>query len=247
MSVPLSLNDLESYDLDQSSLFNLLSRLNTWPEILRRQEEEAIIAIVEVDEDWLLQRRKELLGDQSLDDYLQTHQLSESDFELEIRREKCLKLFSEFHFGAGLEELFLAANGGHDQIIYSLMRVKDTGLARELWIRLEEGESTFSEIASKYGEGPEASRLGVIGPTPIGSIYPPELATLLRSLKVGEIHPPRQLGDWIILIRLEQITPSRLDASMRDFLLRKQLNEFLDARVKSRLSGIPVDTLNYHP
>ena len=37
-----------------------------------------------------------------------------------------------------------------DQVIYSLLRVKDKSLAQELWIRLEE-ESTLVELAVAYG------------------------------------------------------------------------------------------------
>ena len=36
--------------------------------------------------------------------------------------------------------------------------------------------------------------MGVIGPTSIGSLYPPLLADNLRRLQPGEIHPPQQLG-----------------------------------------------------
>ena len=57
-------------------------------------------------------------------------------------------------------------------MIYSLLRVKDYALARELWIRLEEDETTFAEAAREFGEGPEADRQGVIGPMPIGSLKP---------------------------------------------------------------------------
>ena len=60
----------------------------------------------------------------------------------------------------GLEEQFLASRGAHDQIIYSLLRARDPALVRELWIRIEEGETTFAEAAQIYGEGPEAERKG---------------------------------------------------------------------------------------
>ena len=153
--------------------------------------------------------------------------------------------FAEQQVGPGLEEAFLAAQGGHDQIIYSLLRVRDAGLARELWIRLEEGEATFAELASTYGEGPEAARKGVIGPAPMGTINPPELAQLLRTLQSGEVHPPRQLGEWLVLLRLEQLTPARFDTAMREFLLNQQLDAFLNARVQLLLRGEQPDDLHY--
>jgi len=246
MNIPFTQSDLSSLGLHEEDLLGLLSRLDLWSQILRRQEEEAIVNIVELDSAFVEESRKTLLGDYSIDDYLSLHRLSASDFDINVRLSECLRLFSEQHFGPGIEEAFLSSQGGHDQIIYSLIRVKDNGLARELWIRLEEGEDTFSELASTYGEGPEAAKRGVIGPTPIGSIHPPELASLLRSLQCGEIHPPRTLGEWVILIRLEQLTPARLDTSMRAHLLRQQLDAFLDARVKLRLSGSSVDKLTYY-
>ena len=61
-------------------------------------------------------------------------------------------------FTPGLEERFLVSKGSRDQVIYSLLRVKDYALARELWIRLEEDETTFAEAAREFGEGPEADR-----------------------------------------------------------------------------------------
>ena len=57
-------------------------------------------------------------------------------------------------------------------MIYSLLRVRDAGLARELWIRLEENETTFAEAAHQFGVGEEAQRKGVIGPMPIGMLQP---------------------------------------------------------------------------
>ena len=43
--------------------------------------------------------------------------------------------------------------------MYSLIHVRDPALAQELWIRIEEGETGFTEAASQFGEGPEA-RIG---------------------------------------------------------------------------------------
>ena len=69
-----------------------------------------------------------------------------------------MRRFAKQRFGPGLEETFLSSRGGRDLVIYSLLRVRDAGLARELWIRLEEGETTFAEAAHQYGVGEEALR-----------------------------------------------------------------------------------------
>ena len=137
--------------------------------------------------------------------------------------------------------------GGHDEIVYSLLRVRDAALAQELWIRLEEGETTFAEAGAQFSEGPEAARKGVIGPQPMAQLQPHELAELLRSLRPGELHPPRRLGEWSVLVRLEQLIPARFDAEMQQRLLDQQLRTFLEERVQQRLAGKVPDPLHYAP
>jgi hypothetical protein len=231
--------------LSRQDILSLIGRLDFSQQIIRRIEEEKLASIIPVDHDWLQQAKSALLKSQSLDEALCRFGCCETDLDLHIWRPKALQFFAEQQFGPGLEEAFLAAQGGHDQIIYSLLRVRDAGLARELWIRLEEGEATFAELASTYGEGPEAARKGVIGPAPMGTINPPELAQLLRTLQSGEVHPPRQLGEWLVLLRLEQLTPARFDTAMREFLLNQQLDAFLNARVQLLLRGEQPDDLHY--
>ena len=85
---------------------------------------------------------------------------SESDLDIHLRRPEALRRFARQRLVPGLEETFLASRGGRDQVIYSLLRVRDPGLARELWIRLEEGETTFAEMAHQHGVGDEAQRKG---------------------------------------------------------------------------------------
>ena len=224
---------------------DLVRRMELEPQLLRRQQEELITTLVPLEPEWLKSSREAFLAGESLDCALTRRRWSESDLELHLARPEALRRFAEQRFGPGLEEAFLASQGGHDQIIYSMLRVRDTGLARELWIRLEEGEASFAEVAASYGEGPEAARKGVIGPIPIGTIAPPELAQLLRSLQPGEIHPPRQLGEWLVLLRLEQLSPARFNDTMREFLLNQQLEAFLQARVEALLRGETPDDLHY--
>ena len=176
---------------------------------------------------------------------LQENNWTSADLDSHISLPEALRLFSEYKFAAGLEDQFLSANGLHDQVIYSVIRVHDPSLAQELWIRVEEGEKSFSELASEFGEGPESSKKGLLGPVPLGSVQPPQLQSILRSLSVGKVTPPTQLGEWIILVRLEQLTKARFDERMRDFLLDKQLNDFLEHRTHELLCGHSLDPLEY--
>jgi parvulin-like peptidyl-prolyl isomerase len=217
------------------------------PQLLRRLQEEQIAALVPLDFDWLADRRSQVLADARLESFLEARGWSEADLDLHLRRPEALLRFARQRFGPGLEERFLEAQGGRDEVIYSLLRVRDPGLARELWIRLEEGEVSFAEAAQQFSEGPESHRKGVMGPMQIGVLQPQELAQWLRSLRPGEISAPRVLGEWQVLVRLEKLTPARFDDAMRETLLQEELDRFLQQRVHQLLKGEPLEELHYDP
>ena len=236
---------LRSMQFEEQEVVDLVRRHELTPMLLRHKLEDEITNLVLIEDSWLTERKKELLGDDEEEDFLDKRGWNANDFDLHIRRQEALKRFAEQQFGRGLEELFLTTSSNHEIVIYSLLRVKDAFMARELWIRLEENEMTFAEAASTYGEGPEASAKGIIGPVPIGRLLPSILGDILRRLQPGEIHPPKQIGEWIVLLRLEQLTPARFDESMRNQLLNEQLEEFLSKRVERLFGGEELDLLHY--
>ena len=229
---------LSIYDsFDESEAFALVRRMELLPQLIRRQQEELILDQVPLPFEWIEEQRRIFLGDQSLSQALEIRGWTEQDLEIHLRRPEALRRFARQRFGPGLEDAFLASRGGRDQVIYSLLRVRDGGLARELWIRLEEGETTFAEAAHQHGVGEEAQRKGVIGPIPIGYLQPDVLQEILRTLKPGELSAPRQLGEWHVLMRLEQLKPARFDESMREQMQQEALTAFLEDRVQSVLAG----------
>ena len=235
--------------LSDPDLLSLVRRMELEPKLLRRHLEEQITALVPLEEAWLEESRSNFLNDRPLDQFLQEKGWSSDDLELHLRRPEALRRFAHQRFAPGLEERFLASKGSRDLVIYSLLRVKDYSLARELWIRLEEDETTFAEAAREFGVGPEADRQGVIGPIPIGALQPALLQDVLRGLKAGELSAPFAVGEWQILLRLEKLTPARLDAEMRENMIQESLDQFLKDRVSKLRNGEgdSLDPLHYDP
>ena len=233
----------------ESEIAALVKRMELLPQLLRRQQEELIVEKVPLSPEWLEEQRLAFLADQSLVQVLEARGWSELDLDLNLRRPEALRRFAKQRFGPGLEDTFLASRGGRDQVIYSLLRVRDAGLARELWIRLEEGETTFAEAAHQHGVGEEAQRKGVIGPMAIGLLQPELLQETLRRLKPGELAAPRQVGEWHVLVRLEQLKPARFDEAMREQMQQEALDSFLDERVKCVLNGEAdrLEPIHYDP
>lgn len=231
------MNYLLSQSLSGPEILALVSRMELAPSLLRRHLEEEIISLVKLPSEWVDQAVIEAHGDESRESFLSQKGWSESDLLIHVSRPEALRRFAAQRFGPGLEDRFLASKGGLDQVIYSLIRVTDAGLARELWIRLEEGEITFAEAASVFSEGPESHRKGVMGPMEIGKLQPQPLQDLLRTLRPGEICSPKIMGEWHVLLRLEQLTPARFDDQLRIRMQDEALDEFLINRVNKILAG----------
>ena len=223
--------------LADSEIAALVRRMELLPKLLCRQQEELILQHVPLPSDWIDKQRQDFLAGESLTDVLESRGWSSADLDFHICRPEALRRFAKQRFSPGLEDSFLSTRGSRDEVIYSLLRVRDAGLARELWIRLEEGETTFAEAAHQHGVGEEAQRKGVIGPMTIGSLQPEILQDILRSLRPGELSAPRQIGEWFVLMRLEQLKPARFDEVMREQMLQEALSAFIGERVKRLLAG----------
>lgn len=242
----------QNWQISTDRLEQLVRRTESIKLLVKREIEEQIIAVVDLSEEdlnTLLQDHKtshHLDDDDALRAWQQERCWTDQDLILHVSRQECLNRFATQQFGAGIEEDFLKRKHELDTVVYSLLRVQDQGMARELWIQLSEGETTFAEAAARYSDGPEATTKGVIGPVPLGQLQP-ELAERLRSLQKGELREPLAAGPWCILLRLEQLTPAKLDDGMRQRLLQEQLEGWLTQRCDAVLAGKGLDPLHYDP
>ena len=236
---------------DCERLQQLICRSALLPQLVRRSIEEAIISLVDLPVEEQNQLLNAFLEQHQLHDpdrlqaWLDERFWTRDDLVLDLLRPVAIRRFVEQRYGPGLEEYFLSRKQHLDVAIYSLLRVRDPGLARELWIQLSEQEIGFSEAAGRYSDGPEAGTKGVIGPVRLGSIEP-QLAERLRSMRIGELRAPEPMGGWHVLLRLEQLTPARFDAGMRETLLSEQFETWIQQRVADVMAGADPDPLYYH-
>lgn len=242
----------QSWQLQPERVRELVSRCDLVKALLRRSIEEEIVALVQPDlqpddltwENFRKSHQLALGDEDAIDQWLKNRHWSLEDLCLDLLRQPALNRFMEQRYGPGVEEHFLDRKNDLDVVIYSLLRVRDPGVARELWIQLSEKEATFSELASRYSDGPEAQTKGVIGPLRLGNIES-VLANRLRSMRAGELRAPELLGEWHVLLRLENITPARLDDTIRALLLQEQMDQWINERIDAILTGTPADPLHF--
>ena len=115
------------------------------------------------------------------------------------------------------ESLYLRYKDKLDRVLYSLLRVEDPCLCRELFYAIEAGEISFGEAARLHSTGPEAKTQGIVGPVDLTTPHP-EIASRLRTAQAGQMVGPFEADQWHTLIRLEYRFDSEYDAHTRKFL-----------------------------
>ncbi len=74
----------------------------------------------------------------------------------------------------------------------------------------------------------------MIGPVELGVPHP-VLAKMLLKSQPGQALPPTRLGDWILIVRLEQFLPAQLDAATHKRLLNEQFETWLQEEISSAI------------
>lgn len=147
-----------------------------------------------------------------------------------VVRDLRIARWKEEAFGAHAREYFDKRKPDLDRVVYSLLRVRDLGLARELWFRLKENEATFAELAPRYTEGHELHTSGLLGPIAFGSMHP-GLASFLRSGKEGKLLQPASVGDVFVVARVEKFLPVEFDAGMKARMVEELSLQWLESKL----------------
>ena len=107
-----------------------------------------------------------------------------------------------------------------------MLRVKDQFLAFELYHRLKAGEENFTELSWRYGEGKEKNRGGRFVKQRFDQL-PAGLHPLLSKLKPGEVLKPHKMGEWFVVIILDEFIPAQLDETTQVLLLNRELRRWV--------------------
>jgi len=161
-------------------------------------------------EQWL--QAHELPNQQALQGWLNQQGLNQENWTELITRPWRWQQWCHGHFKDQLTTYYLKRKPLLDRVSYSLLRVKDKALATELYLRIKEGEATFEQVASEYSAGPERNSGGQLGPVPMQQPHP-VLARLLQVSSPGQLWAPKQLENWWIVVRLNQLHTTELDSN----------------------------------
>ncbi len=168
-------------------------------------------------------QQNQLRNEEALNHWLSERCISKEELLEQLSLPIKLSKLALDSFGAKAEARFLQRKEELDQATYSLLRVKDSGIAHELYLQLEAGETSFEKLATNYSEGPEQRSGGRVGPTPISRAHP-QLQQLLRTAPIGVVLEPLAIEQWWVVARLEE----RMEASFDDAMRQRMASELLE-------------------
>ena len=182
--------------------------------------------------------QQEIEGSEALNARLQELNLSEADLRWQLELPMRIRRHARAEFGPKAEARFLERKESLDRVVYSLLRTKDAGLARELYLQISGGEANFADLAAEYAEGPERSTRGIVGPVPLTQAHP-ALAERLRTHAPGVLMEPFAIGEWWLVARLERMEPARFTKEMAREMAQELFEEWVQQEVSLMLEGLP--------
>tara|TARA_B100000674_G_scaffold457851_1_gene433584 strand:+ start:69 stop:782 length:714 start_codon:yes stop_codon:yes gene_type:complete len=172
-----------------------------------------------------------------LETYLKNNGLKENDLRWQLELPTRVQIYSQKHFQHKAEARFLARKEQLDQIVYSLLRLQDGYLARELYLRISGGEANFADLAANYSQGPEAKTKGIIGPVPMTQAHP-ALSERLRTSQPGQLLQPFQIDKWWLVVRLERYEAAQFDDSTRQRMAQELFQEWLSEELLGKIRNL---------
>jgi parvulin-like peptidyl-prolyl isomerase len=235
---------VDNRHFDATELLTLLTQCQMLPQFLKE------LLIVQATQDITLTLEEEALAveqfkvHQHIKDesqcqaWLRYHRMTADQLFLQAVRRRKLEKFKQMTWASCVETDFLKYKAQLDQFTCSILRTKDGELAQELYFRLKEGEQTFADLAPQYSQGTEAQSSGLIGPVTASSMHP-KLLQILSSSKPGQLWPPQRLEEWFVIVRLEQYLPAQLDDAIRQQILERRFQEWLEQQLQTVQLSIP--------
>lgn len=182
-------------------------------------------------------REQGIETEEQLTTFLRLNLLQRHELERQLLQPLRLQHVVAEQFLPKAEARFLQRKTKLDRVVYSLLRLEDAGLARELYLRINEGESDFAELAARYAEGPERTTRGVVGPVPLMQAHP-VLAERLRTGTPGVLMEPFRIEKWWLVVRLESYSPATLDDETAQQMARELFEESVEEAVQQRINDL---------
>ena len=136
--------------------------------------------------------------------FLFTNNISKELFTKKLLRSKKIDKFLRENFKSKAKDLFLKNKNIFDKVTYSIIRLTNFQLAKELYLQIEGGEKNINDLAAIYSQGLEKNSKGIIGPVSINQGHP-LLKEKILSCVEGDLTEPFKIDRFWVILKLENL------------------------------------------
>ena len=184
----------------------------------------------------MYRQRHNLNSAEEIKRHCQKHGFNQKQFQWQVQLQDNILITSKNRFQHKAELHYLTRKEQFDRVSYSQLIAKDQHLAQELYLRINEDEAKFSDLAIELSKGSNRKFQWQVGPIPMARV-PKPLSKPLQSSSPGTLFEPiRVQGSWAV-VRLEQYQPTEFDQTMEQRmcleLFQQHVNELVDKQIET--------------
>ena len=227
---------MKNLDCFTSDCIKLLNKYNLLQPLVRADLITSILSVVpisESEEELLINdfsKQNSLHDDQIFQDWLNNNKFTRESLLEQLSQKLRLSKHCNENYSLKAEAHFLKRKLQLDQVVYSLIRLRDPFHAREIYLRIADGEADFGNLALELSEGKEKLTRGIVGPVPLTQAHP-QLVQLLKNRRVGELQEPIHIEGWNLIVRLESYQAAILDEAMEQQMSQELFGLWVDDEV----------------
>lgn len=183
------------------------------------------------------QQTNSLQDEDKLELWLKANKLTREQLIEKLLQPYKLTKHCQENFSLKAEARFLERKLHLDKIVYSLLRFKDPFQAREMYLRIADGEADFGDLAAEFSEGREKQTRGIIGPVALSQAHP-QLVNLLRCSKPGVLCEPVHIEGWNLVVRVESYQAASLEPSIELQMAQELFGEWVEEEVERKINTL---------
>ena len=165
------------------------------------------------------------------------HGFNKGQLEWQVQLQERILRSSKNIFSGKAELHYLTRKEQFDRVAYSQLVVKNQHLAQELFLRINEDEARFNELAIELSKGADRKPQWQVGPIPIARV-PKPLTKPLQSVVPGTLLEPIKVqANWFV-VRLEQYQPTEFDKTMEQRMCLELFQQHVDRLVDEQIERI---------
>ncbi|MEM8809412.1 MAG: peptidylprolyl isomerase [Cyanobacteria bacterium P01_G01_bin.38] len=180
-------------------------------------------------------REHQLLGAPETLAWLADQQITAEDWTEGIRQQLLRRQLANYLFGQMIDSSYMSDRDAFRRVALSQIVVRDLATAQQLAQQLQQQPASLSALALDYSQSrPSKDQGGFMGIHYLRD-FAPEIVQAIADQSAGKIVGPVKSKQSYHLLRVEKWFAPHLDEDIRQTLLEKMLQNWLETTVRSLL------------